>query len=307
MEMMPNRGFLSLPSSAVQSIVGAMLTVILALSPVAATPVPVEGSPVFVGAGDIASCYDDNDEATARVLDGIDGVVFTLGDNAYDAGLPQEFASCYDPTWGRHLDRTHPVPGNHDYYTPGAAGYFGYFGARAGNPAEGYYSFDVGAWHIVTLNTNCAAIGGCGEGSAQLEWLRADLAAHPTQCTLALSHHPRYSSGGHDADVDMVPIWEVLHAAGAEVVLSGHDHTYERFAPQDPAGQLDIDGGIRQFVVGTGGAGLYAFGTIRPNSEVRDNTTFGVLKLTLRPASYEWMFVPVEGGTFTDAGSTVCH
>ena len=264
-------------------------------------------SPVFVGAGDVASCYDDNDEATARLLDGIEGTVFTLGDNSYDHGSPEEFASCYAPTWGRHLARTRPVPGNHDYLTPGARGYFDYLGDRAGDPARGYYSFDLGAWHVVALNTNCAEVGGCGEGSAQLAWLRADLAANPARCALAYGHHPLFSSGGHDADSDVAPLWNALYEAGVDVVLAGHDHTYERFAPQDPAGAQDPDGGVRQFVVGTGGAGLYAFEEIRPNSEARDSGTHGVLAFTLDPRGYAWEFVTVEGPDFSDSGSAACH
>jgi hypothetical protein len=264
-------------------------------------------SPVFVGAGDIASCYDDNDEATARLLDEIEGTVFTLGDNAYDHGSAVQFAACYAPTWGRHLARTRPTPGNHDYSTHVASAYFAYFGERAGDPAQGYYSFELGEWHIVALNTNCAEVGGCGEGSDQLAWLRADLAAHPGQCTLAYGHHPRYSSGGHDDDADLTQIWELLHDGGVDVVLSGHDHTYERFAPQDSTGAVDAVGGIRQFVVGTGGARLYGFEAIRPNSEVRNSETFGVLALTLQPTSYVWEFVPIAGADFSDRGSTVCH
>lgn len=273
----------------------------------ASRPASLQKDPVFVGAGDVASCYDDNDEATARLLDEIDGTVFTLGDNAYDHGSPGEFASCYGPTWGRHLARTRPVPGNHDYLTPGAQGYFDYFGTRAGAPAHGFYSFDLGEWHVVALNTNCVEIGGCGEGSAQLDWLRADLAANTARCALAYGHHPLFSSGGHDADADVASLWSVLYGEGVDVVLAGHDHTYERFALQDPAGAPDPDRGIRQFVVGTGGAGLYHFEDIRPNSEARDSGTHGVLRLVLTPTGYEWEFVGVEGSDFTESGIDVCH
>ncbi len=274
-----------------------------------ATP-PARGTPeaaVLVGAGDIASCYDDNDEATARLLDGIPGTVVTLGDNAYDTGSAEDFAACYDPTWGRHLDRTRPVPGNHDYYTPGAAGYFGYFGDRAGNPATGWYSYDVGAWHVVALNSNCPEIGGCGPGSPELEWLAADLATHPVACTVALMHHPRFSSGGHDDDMDLGPMWQVLYDNDVDVVLSGHDHIYERFAPQNPWGVADPARGIVQFVVGTGGGPLRPLESVRANSVVASTDTFGVLKLTMRADGYDWEFVPAAGGVFTDTGSESCH
>ncbi len=286
------------------TLIGALVTGSFGAS--VTTPWAPHPSPVFVGAGDIASCYDDNDEATARLLDEIDGTVFTLGDNAYDHGTSAEFASCYAPTWGRQRTRTRPTPGNHDYVTPDASAYFAYFGERAGAPTQGYYSYDIGAWHIIALNTNCAEIGGCGEGSNQLAWLRADLAAHPAQCTLAYGHHPRFSSGGHD-DATLTAMWMVLDDGGVDVVLSGHDHTYERFAPQDAAGALDPVRGVRQFVVGTGGARHYAFEALRPNSEVRNSDTFGVLMLTLQPTRYVWTFVPIAGAAFTDHGSTACH
>jgi 3',5'-cyclic AMP phosphodiesterase CpdA len=272
-----------------------------------ATPDPGSDAEVFVGAGDIASCYDDNDEATAALLDEIDGTVFTLGDNAYDQGTQIEFAACYDPTWGRHLDRTRPAPGNHDYLTVDAEGYFGYFGEQAGEIDEGYYAFDLGAWHIVALNTNCSEIGGCGEGSAQLEWLREDLEADGSPCTLAFMHHPRFSSAGHGNEADLDAIWAELYGHGVEVVLAGHDHTYERFAPMDPQGNPDPETGIVQFVVGTGGAPLREIETVHPYSEAHNDSTFGVLQLTLEPDAYAWDFVPVEGQSFDDRGRAACH
>jgi 3',5'-cyclic AMP phosphodiesterase CpdA len=274
----------------------------------AGTPVatPDEGE-VFVGAGDIASCDFDGDEATARLLDEIEGTIFTLGDNAYDNGTPEEFAQCYDPTWGRHIDRTRPVPGNHDYHIEGAQGYFDYFGTNAGEPGQGWYSYDLGDWHIVALNTNCDDVGGCGEGSAQHAWLEADLAAHPSQCTLAYMHHPLFSSGGHGDEADLAAIWATLYASGAEMVLAGHDHTYERFAPMAPDGTIDPERGIVQFVVGTGGGPLRDFGEVHPHSHARNSESFGVLQLTLLPGGYEWEFVPVEGESFTDIGNGSCH
>ena len=267
-------------------------------------PPPPPGSVVLVGAGDIAVCGNDHDEATAKLLDNIAGTVFTTGDNAYGDGTPTEFARCYDETWGRHRARTQPVAGNHDYETSGAAGYFGYFGAAAGDPTKGYYSYDMGAWHIVVLNSNVSM----SAGSTQELWLKADLAASTKTCTVALWHHPRFSSGTtHGNDSRSQAVWNDLYNAGAELILVGHEHNYERFAPQTATGVADTARGVRQIVVGTGGRSFYAFGTPLPNSEVRNNNTFGVLKLTLSDGSYMWEFVPVAGKTFTDTGTGTCH
>jgi hypothetical protein len=266
------------------------------------------GDAVLVGAGDIASCDSDGDEATAALLDTIDGTVFTVGDNAYNAGTAAEFARCYEPSWGRHKARTRPSPGNHDYGTRGAAGYFTYFGTAAGDSAKGYYSYDLGAWHIIVVNTNCWAIGGCQAGSPQEQWLRTDLEAHPRTCTLAYWHHPRFSSGAvHGSNIALQPIWQALYNANADLVISGHDHVYERFAPQDPSGKADPQRGMRQFVVGTGGNKLYGFGKPVANSEVRNATTLGVLQVTLHATSYDWAFIPVPGKMFSDSGSANCH
>jgi hypothetical protein len=261
---------------------------------------------VLIAAGDIASCASGGDERTADLLDRLPGTVVTLGDNAYQNGTPGEFASCFAPSWGRHRDRIRPAPGNHDYATRGAAGYFGYFGAAAGEPSRGYYSYDLGSWHIVALNSNCWAVGGCHAGSQQERWLRADLAANPRACTLAYWHHARFSSGPHGSDTTTAALFQALYDAGADVVLAGHDHIYERFAPQDPHGGVAPGRGIRQFVVGTGGRSLYAVGARRPNSEVAQGHTFGVLKLTLRASVYEWEFVPIVGAAFRDSGSAGC-
>jgi hypothetical protein len=267
------------------------------------TPVP-PGSVVFVGAGDIASCSSTGDEATANLLDGISGTVFTLGDNAYETGSAGEFANCYNPTWGRHKSRTKPAPGNHEYGTAGAAGYFGYFGSAAGDPAKGYYSYDLGDWHIIALNSSIANAA----GSVQEQWLRADLAASTRSCTLAYWHHPRFSSGfEHGSDPSLQALWQALYDANADLVLSGHDHDYERFAPQTPTGVADDSRGIREFVVGTGGRSHYSLGTLKANSQIFHSTTYGVLKLTLSAGSYAWEFVPVAGGTFVDSGSGSCH
>jgi len=265
--------------------------------------------PVFVGAGDIASCSSSGDEATAALLDGIAGTVYTLGDNVYDNGTATEYTNCYGPSWGRHKARTMPSPGNHEYNTANATGYFGYFGAAAGDPAKGYYSFNLGEWHIIVLNSNlsCAVIS-CAAGSLQEQWLVADLAANARVCTLAYWHHPRFNSGaGHGNNTAVAPFWDALYAAGADVILNGHEHVYERFAPQTPSAAANDVNGIRQFTVGTGGRSHYTFAATQPNSEVREGNTFGVLKLTLKATSYDWQFIPVSGATFTDSGSGTCH
>jgi acid phosphatase type 7 len=269
----------------------------------AAAPPPA----TLVAAGDVASCDSDGDERTAAVVARIPGTVAVLGDSVYERGTPEEFASCYAPSWGGFRARTRPAVGNHEYGTPGAAGYFAYFGSRAGHPARGWYAYRLGEWRIVVLNSNCGRVGGCGPGSPQLMWLRAELRRHRAACTLAYWHHPRFSSGLRGPDRTVVPLWNALHAAGADVVLAGHDHHYERFAPLAPSGRVDRRRGIRQFVVGTGGRSHYPTVRRTPGSEVRDWQTFGVLRLTLRAGAYDWRFVPVEGGRFTDAGSGRCH
>jgi 3',5'-cyclic AMP phosphodiesterase CpdA len=246
--------------------------------------------------------------ATARLLAKLHpAVVLTLGDNQYENGTLAKFRRSYDPSWGKIKGRIRPAPGNHDYRAPGAAGYFAYFGARAGRRSRGYYSFNLGGWHLIALNSECTHVGGCGKGSRQERWLRADLAAHPARCTLAYWHKPRFSSGMHGNDATYTAFWRALYRAGAEVVLVGHDHDYERFALQTPQGRLDRARGIRQFVVGTGGKTHYGFRTIRANSQVRNSGTFGVLRLTLRTSGYDWRFVPEPGKRFTDTGHGTCH
>ncbi|MGH9364797.1 MAG: metallophosphoesterase family protein [Thermoanaerobaculia bacterium] len=269
----------------------------------------VSGDPVLVGAGDIGLCGSSNAERTAQLLDRIPGTVFTTGDNAYRNGSPEDFARCYDPSWGRHRKRTRPSPGNHDYGTDNGSGYFGYFGAAAGLPSRGYYSYDLGAWHVVVLNSNCREAGGCQAGSRQETWLREDLAAHPARCAVAFFHHPLFSSGRRGGNPGaMHDLWKALYDGGAEIVVNGHDHDYERFAPQDPSGAPDRERGIREFVVGTGGAALRSFPRLPiANSEVRDHSSHGVLKLTLHADGYDWEFIPSAGGSFTDSGSGTCH
>jgi hypothetical protein len=270
---------------------------------------PPPSSRVLVGAGDIARCSSTGDEATAKLLDGISGTVFTAGDNAYTSGTAAQFENCYEPSWGRHKARTRPTAGNHEYLTAGASGYFGYFGSAAGDPDKGYYSYNLGGWHVVALNSMCWEIGGCGARSPMVSWLKQDLAANDDRaCTIAYFHHPLFSSGSkHGSASRMKASWDALYAAKAEVVVSAHEHNYERFAPQTPSGEADPERGIREFVVGTGGGEHYPLGTIQPNSEVRNANTYGVLKLTLQPSSYEWKFVPVAGKTFTDSGTQSCH
>lgn len=265
-------------------------------------------SAVLVGAGDIADCRDlSGAEATAKLLEQTPGTVMAVGDLAYPDGSKENFA-CYDKTWGRVKSRTRPAPGNHEFHAAGATPYFEYFGAAAGDPQNGYYSYELGTWHILVLNSECADVGGCGAGSRQEKWLRADLAAHPTACTLAYWHKPLFSSGSaHGNDASVKPLWQALYDANADVVVTGHDHDYERFAPQNADGLADPARGIREFVVGTGGKNQRPFGAIDANSEARNADAFGVLKLTLHPDSYDWQFIPVAGKTFVDSGSGKCH
>ncbi|MDP9437490.1 MAG: metallophosphoesterase [Actinomycetota bacterium] len=263
---------------------------------------------MLVAAGDIATCDGQADEATANLLANVNGTVVTLGDNAYPNGSENDFAECYDPTWGRQKLRTEPTPGNHEYYTRQAEGYFSYFGEAAHEPNEGYYSYDVGRWHVVALNSNCKEIGGCEPSSPQIQWLESDLEKNQELCTLAYFHHPLFSSGKYRPGVpEMKPLWEALYAAGADVVLNGHDHNYQRFTPQDPEGKADPERGIRQFVVGTGGAGLYSIQNPLESIETYNDSAHGVLKLALHTDKYDWEFIPVKGKSFTDTGSARCH
>jgi hypothetical protein len=267
----------------------------------------------LVGAGDIVGCSDlSGAEATAKLIDAIPGAVFAAGDLAYQRGTYEEFLKCYGPTWGRFKARTRPTPGNHEYNGAPATGYFRYWDGRAGDPGKGYYSYDLGSWHIVVLNTNCDAtqLGGCAEGSPEETWLKQDLAAHPNVCMLAYGHHALFSSGllpKHAEHPELRAFWQDLYEAHADLVLAGHEHSYERFAPQNPQGDPDPDHGIREIVVGTGGRSHTPMGYAKPNSEVRDDKTYGVLRLTLSPGKYRWEFIPVLGKTFRDSGEGVCH
>ncbi|MEX0626379.1 MAG: metallophosphoesterase [Chloroflexota bacterium] len=254
---------------------------------------------VLLAVGDIAYCDSSADDQVGELAARLEGTIALLGDIAYPRGSSDDFARCFDPTWGPLRDRLRPAPGNHEYETKRASGYFSYFGAGAGDPTEGWYSYDLGGWHLVALNSVCDAIGGCGNGSRQLAWLVADLEAHPVACTLAYWHHPRYSSGRHGDDDMTDALWDALAGANADLVLFGHDHDYERTAPID---------GMRSFVVGTGGRSLYAWpGAPGPHTEVRANDTYGLLELTLAAADYSWRFISAGGGSFTDAGSGTCR
>jgi hypothetical protein len=263
--------------------------------------------PVLVGAGDIGDCNTDDDGATAALIDDIPGTVFVAGDNAYPDGSAAKYKECYEPTWGRFKDRTRPVPGNHDYHTSGATGYKDYFGKAAVN-ADGdtWYSYDLGAWHIVVLDSECEETDSCTADSAQGKWLKADLAASTAMCTLAMWHVPRFSSGFHGNNKHLDGFWQILYDAGADVVVNGHDHDYERFAPQDPNAVEDRVKGIREFVAGTGGTTLRVFEKLAANSELRASVSHGVLKFTLHPTGYNWEFVPTAGD-FSDSGSAPCH
>lgn len=278
--------------------------------------------PVIAAAGDIACGSSSADigmpckqAATAAVIATINpSLVLPLGDNQYEAGSLSDFQTFYQPTWGKFKAISRPIVGNHEYGTTGAKGYFDYFNGvnvqagPAGDRAKGYYSYDTGNWHMIALNGECDKVGGCQSGSAQEQWLQQDLAAHPSACTLAYWHEPRFSSGFAEATAfNFVDFWQDLYAAHADIVLNGHAHYYERYAPSDPQGNIDRVNGIREFIVGTGGRDFNGLVAALPNSEIRNNTTFGVLKLTLHAQSYDWQFVPISGQSFTDAGTTQCH
>jgi len=263
--------------------------------------------PVLVGAGDIADCTSDGDEATAALLDGIAGTIFTAGDNAYPEGSTETYRDCFGRSWGRHLDRLRPAPGNHDWQSGDLTAYRDYFGSVAVNPnGDSWYAYDLGTWQVIVLDSDCSRVDGCRPESRQGRWLAETLAASDARCTLAIWHHPRFSSGTHGDDPSVDPLWRALYAAGADVVINGHDHDYERFAPMDPDGQEDRVRGLRQFVVGTGGVPLRDFERVAPHSELRASVMHGVLALTLHDGSYEWQFIPTASD-FSDRGIARCH
>jgi alkaline phosphatase len=267
------------------------------LDPPPSISTPPQAAEILLAVGDIGSCDGQADEAVAALASGLPGSIALLGDIAYDQGSAADFENCFEPAWGPMRSRLHPVPGNHDYETPGASAYFDWFGAAAGTLGQGWYSFELGAWHLVALNSNCGAVGGCGPGSAELAWLEADLAAHPSACLLAFWHHPRYSSGLHGTIVLTDSLWDALVAHGLDVALAGHDHSYERLA---------VDG-AREFVVGTGGRSIYEFEhDPLPMTEVRHAGSYGLLWLALGANAYEWQFLSLGDPTFTDTGSGDC-
>jgi len=290
-------------------------TLLAALLLAASAPLAAAEAYTVYAAGDIARCKHPDPRwsgaaATADLLEPLlradpRSAVLSLGDHTYPRGAASEFANCYAPTWGRFRDRTWPTPGNHEYATPGAKPYFAYFGERAG---RGYYSLRLGSWHVISLDSNLKGAA----HAAQIAWLRTELQKDPAKCTLAFWHHPLYSSGGHPPPGRMRDAFQLLHAAGAELVLSGHDHDYERFAPQDADGRVDPARGLRQFVVGTGGAYATPFIFFQPNSEAREANLDGVLELRLLGDAYEWRFLPAHpdrlpAGSTPDRGRQACH
>jgi hypothetical protein len=257
------------------------------------------GATVLLAVGDIGTCADTNDDSVAHLAAQLPGAIALLGDDVYPDGGLADYEACFNPSWGPLRPRIHPAQGNHDFESSDASGYYDYFGAAAGTPHEGWYRYDLGTWHVIVLNSDCPSVGGCGEGSPQLAWLKADLQAHPSECTLAYWHHPRYSSGEHGDDPRTEVMWQTLAAAGVDLVLSGHDHDYERLSPVD---------GIRSFVVGTGGHSLIPFSRPPdPETELRVDDSYGLLALDLGPTGYRWQFVPIPGDELHDQGSATCH
>ncbi len=281
---------MSLLHNARAAAVAGLAAALILAGPGGSAPRP----PTLIAVGDIASCGSQGDEQTAALAKRHPGPIAILGDIAYESGSAADFANCFDPSWGPLVRRSRAALGNHEYGTGSAAVAI----SRFRLPKNGWYSYSIGAWHVIVLNSNCDRVGGCERGSRQWRWLEADLATHRNRCTLAYWHHPRFSSGLHGSSVAYAPFWDLLSRAKADVVLQGHDHHYERFAPLN---------GIRSFVVGTGGKSLYPTLWPRAGSIVRNSSTHGVLELTLRPAGYDWKFLPVRGSSFTDAGKALCR
>jgi hypothetical protein len=297
-------GRVASPDIAFTTLTDAQVTRIAAAGDIACDPNEADYNG---GLGTAAACQQ---RATSNaILAGKYNAVLPLGDEQYNAGTAAGFAASYNPTWGRLKAISHPVVGNHEYGSPGAAPYYAYFGAAAGGSGQGWYSYDLGSWHLIALNSNCALLpGGCGPGSPQERWLRSDLAAHPVACTLAYWHHPLFTSGGEGPTPEMSTIWNDLMAAHADVVLNGHEHDYERFAAQTPSARRDDANGIREIIVGTGGENHLSFRAVHAaNSEVRDNTSFGFLELTLSNGAYAWRFVSAPSTGFSDSGNAACH
>jgi hypothetical protein len=279
------------------------LTTTVVTSSTTTTTVPVIKPSAWINvAADVGWCGLRGAELTGQLLDSLSGPILLPGDAAYPNGSELDFANCFNPFWGRHKGRTYPVPGNHEYYTAGAAPFFAYFGANAGPPGLGYYSMEIGSWLVIAMNSTLPI----GDGSAQLAWLRSTLAANPVKCTLAFWHHPRFSSAQNGDNSMMSAAFRALYEANADLIIAGHDHVYERMAPTDPDGRPDMNRGVRQFTVGTGGAALYNFTSMKMASEVRASV-WGVLRLQLKEDGYDFEFHPVQGESFRDAGSGQCH
>lgn len=260
----------------------------------------------LIAAGDIARCDSQDDESTAALAAAHPGTVLVLGDNAYEDGSRRDYRDCYQPSWGRLLDRTLAVPGNHDHQTAAALGYFDYFGARAGPAKRGWYALTLGAWRLITLDSECSAVGGCGRGSPQYEWLAAELDEHPSPCTIVAFHRPRYSSGFHGDFAEIDPLWRLVVDAGADVVLNGHEHSYERLGPMDADGHADAKG-VGAFIVGTGGALLRGFDDVVETSQVRIDDRHGVLVLQLADGTFDWTFRSTPDDMVEDQGMGACH
>lgn len=289
------------PAAPRGTVLAAVPVTIVAAGDIACDPT----NPEFNGGnGSGAWCRAKATEALIRHLKPT--AVLPLGDEQYVNGALAKFRHSYALSWGGQLSVTRPAPGNHEYGTPGGAGYYSYFGARAGPGRRGWYGYSLGGWQMIALNSNCSTVG-CGPGSAQYTWLKGYLAAHPASCTLAYFHHPRFSSGPHGDNTDTAPLWNLLYAARADVILNGHDHLYERFKPLTPGGVVNRSRGIREFIVGTGGAQHYAVVRVHKGSAIRNADTFGVLQITLGAGTYQWRFVHVVGATFTDTGTGTCH
>jgi hypothetical protein len=294
------------------------------ITPLATTPpgstgpsasIPSGPDPVIAAAGDIACdpsvdsgapARCDQAATAAQVLALKPDAVIALGDQQYETNTAAAYVSVFDKSWGQFKDLIHPTIGNHEYLTHDATGYFGYFGGAAGDPTKGYYSWNLGAWHMIALNSECSHVGGCRSGSAQETWLQADLAANPTACTLVTWHEPRWSSGEHGNATQMDAIWRDLVDAHVDVVLTGHNHDYERFPALDASGNPNPSG-VQEFVVGTGGKNHYPFKAPAIAGEIRDDTSFGILKMTLHQTGYDWQFLPAPGYRFTDSGSMACR
>ena len=289
----------------VRALVAIFAVVLIGQAPAGAAK-SSKAAPILLAAGDIADCSSTGALLTARLIESRPGTVAALGDTAYPAGSESDFARCYNPTWGRFKARTRPAIGNHEYLTAGARAYFSYFGRRSA-PFSGYYSYKLGRWHIVVINSECGQIGGCDSGSTQLRWLRNDLARHPSRCALAYWHEPRFSSGMHGQNEAMQPIWATLAKAGVDIVLNGHDHNYERFAPLNAAGRIDRAHGMREFVVGTGGGPLRVVAAASYGSRKIIAHRWGVLRLKLGANRVYWRFLSTPSGRVLDSGSSACH